>query len=101
MATYDELLTAANDSSLGKKIAVACTVAAEKIRTEGAGVANHANRAKWAKAAFANPTAAANGIIWCVLAQNRALTLAQITSANDAAVQSAVDAAVDGVADGA
>lgn len=100
MATYAELVTASNNSALITRISVACAVAAEKIRQESISVPNHVNRVKWAKGAFANPTEAARSIIWCVLAQNRAATLAQITSADDLTVQTAVDSAVDAVADG-
>ena len=98
MATYAELVTASNNEALNTRIAVACAVAADKIRTEAEATPNHAARVNWARAAFADPGAAAKGIVWSVLAQNRAFTLAQITSADDAAVQTAVDAAVNAVA---
>jgi hypothetical protein len=98
MATYAELTTASNNSALGARIAVACAVAADKIRLEADTTPNHAARVIWARAAFANPSTAAAGILWSVLAQNRAATLAQITGADDAAVQTAVEAAIDAVA---
>lgn len=59
MATYDELLLAAEDAGLNKKIRVACIIAAEAIRTEVVGATNHANRMLWAKAVFQNPPAEA------------------------------------------
>lgn len=101
MATYQELLTAAENPDLNNRIRVACIVAAETIRTELVGVTNHANRMIWAKAVFANPGAEAQRMMWAVLAQNRALALAALTGANDAAVQAAVNAAVDVFATGA
>jgi len=95
MATYDEMITAAEDGGLNKKMRVACIVAAEKIRTEAGATANHALRVVWAKRVFENPRTEAERMIWAVIAQNRGVTLAQITGASDAAVQTAVDAAVD------
>lgn len=101
MATYDELLLASEDANLNKRIRVACIVAAEVVRTELSSVTNHANRLTWAKAVFADPGAEAKRMLWAVLAQNRALTLAQLTGASDAAIQTAVNAAVDVFATGA
>lgn len=95
MATYDELLLAAEDAGLNKHIRVACVIAAEAIRTEVTGTANHANRMLWAKAVFQNPGAEAQRMVWAVLAQNKSATLAAITGASDATVQTAVNAAVD------
>lgn len=95
MATYDELLTAAEHAGLNKKIRVAVIVAAEKIRVEDAGTANHSARLAWAKAVFTSPDEEAQRMLWAVLAQNRAFTFAQITGADDTAVQTAVDAAVN------
>lgn len=95
MATYAELLTAANDTALNDKIRVACVVAAEQVRGESAATPNHVERLKWARTVFSSPSSEAQRMLWAVLAQNRAATLAQITGASDAAVQTAVDAAVD------
>lgn len=100
MATYDELLTAAEDAGLNRKIRVACIVAAEAIRTESTAVANHANRMTWAKLVFQNPITEAQRMIWAVLAQNKAATLSAIVTASDATVQTAVTAAVDVFATG-
>lgn len=69
MATYAELLQAADDTGLQNKIKVACFVAAETVRTEANNVPNHTERLKWAQQVFAG--------------------------ASDAAVQTAVDAAVN------
>lgn len=100
MATYDELLTAAEDAGLNRKIRVACIVAAEAVRTEATTVANHANRLTWAKQVFQNPVVEAQRMIWAVLAQNKGATLAAIVGANDTTVQAAVTAAVDVFANG-
>lgn len=98
MATYAELVTASQNSALCTRIAVACAVAADKIRVEPSTTPNYAARAVWARQAFADPGKASAGILWSVLAQNRTATLAQITGADDAAVQIAVEAAIDAVA---
>jgi hypothetical protein len=95
MATYDELLQASEHEGLKRKMRVAVVVAAETIRNELGTVPNHAARLVWAKQCFQNPDAAARDMMWPVLAQNKAATLAAITGADDAAVQTAVNAAVD------
>lgn len=95
MATYAELLTASENALLRNKIRVAVVIAAEVVRTESAQTANHAARLAWAKQVFQSPPAEADRMIWAVLAQNRAATLAQITGAADDTVQTAVNAAID------
>jgi hypothetical protein len=81
-------------------VRVACIVAAEAIRSEAAGTANHANRIIWAKAVFQNPVAQAEPMLWAVLAQNRALTSAQIIGATDAGLLTAVNVEIDVLAQG-
>src|SRR5688500_13299151 len=100
MATYDELLTASGNTGLINKVRVAVVVAATTIMTEADTVTNHANRLAWAKTVFTDPARAGLEMMWPVLAQNRAFTLAQITGADDATVQEAVDAAVNVFAQG-
>ena len=100
MATYAEIRSLFNHDSLRNLIEVAVIVAAEKIRTEDAGTANHANRLVWAKSVFESPTGAATRMLMALLATNRALTVVQITGATDASIQTAVDAAVNVFADG-
>lgn len=100
MATYNELLTANEDPGLNKKVMVAVVVAATTIMAEDVGVANHPNRFIWAKTVFADPTDAGKRMMWPVLAQNKAATLAQILAADDATVQAKVDAAVNVFAQG-
>lgn len=98
MATYDELKDAMENATLQTRMRIACMVAADIIRTEGSGVANHTVRMAWAKATFQDPTSAAASMIRAVVIQNRALTLAQIIGATDAGMQTAVNAAVDSFA---
>lgn len=101
MATYAELLTASENTTLTNKIRVAVIIAAESVRNEAGATTNHANRMIWAKAVFANPLQEAQRMLWAVLAQNQSFTLAQITGATDAATQTAVNAAIDVFATGA
>lgn len=101
MATYTELFDLMNDSALRNRVSVACLVAAEAVRVEAAGTANHANRLIWAKTTFADARAAGERMLPAILAQNAALTRAQILAAADAALQTAVNAAVDVFATGA
>lgn len=95
MATYAELLIASENETLRNKVRVACVIAAETVRTEAPATTNHANRVIWAKSAYTDPSLVAQRMLWAVLAQNQAATLAAITGASDATVQTAVTAAVD------
>jgi hypothetical protein len=101
MATYFELLQAAENVNLRNRIRVAVVVAAELVRTEAGATPNHANRLIWAKQVFTDPEPVADRMVNAVLAQNRAATLAAIIGADDATVQTAVNAAVDVFATGA
>ena len=95
MATYTELYSLQSDDSLRNKVAVACIVAAEAIRVEDGGTANHANRLLWAKASFEDPIGAAEPMLRALLAANKAATEANISGASDVSIQTNVDAAVD------
>ena len=95
MATYLEVLSAAQNDTLRQKVRVACMIAANTIRAENVATVNHAARMAWAKAVYDNPVSAGDKMLWAVLAQNSGATLSQITCASDATVQTAVDAAVD------
>src|SRR6478736_902246 len=101
MATYDELLQANASTALVNKVRVAVVVSATNIMGEAGATVNHANRLLWAKQVFSDPAAMGSRMMWPVLAQNRALTLAQITGAIDSDVQTAVDTAVNVFATGA
>ena len=95
MATYAEILAAAEDPTLLNKCRVAVIVSADTVRAESAGTTNHTARLAWASKATRDPVSEAKRALWCALAQNKALTSAQILAASDAAIQSAVDAAID------
>jgi hypothetical protein len=95
MATYLELLAIRGGpagAGLRRRVQDAVIVAADTVLLEDPPVA--ARRA-WARAAQENPQAAADAMLWAILEQNRALTVAQITDVSDAAVQTAVNNAVD------
>ena len=98
MATYTELLAIASTGigdALRNRIRVAVVVAADVVRAEEATTPNHANRMAWARLVLQAPDVEAQRMMWAVLAQNRAFTQAQITGADDAAVQAAVNQAID------
>ena len=95
MAAYNELYSLLSNTALKNRIRVACVIAAETIRTEDVGTANHANRLIWAAAVFANPEAESGRMFMSVIAANKDNTVAQIEGASDAQIQAAVDAAVD------
>ncbi|MEO9231637.1 MAG: hypothetical protein ABI216_22165 [Devosia sp.] len=100
MATYAELLVANADTGLINRVRVATFISATDIITEAPATTNHTNRLLWAKQVFSDPAAMGSRMMWPVLAQNRALTLSQLTGASDADVQGAVDAAVNVFASG-
>lgn len=100
MATYTELRGLINDPTLKDRVSIALLIAAEAIRTEDAGTANHVNRLLWAKKVLQDPDGNADDMLRALLAQNAALTVAQIQGATDAAIQTAVNGAVNIFADG-
>jgi len=100
MATYLELRSLFNNDDLRNKIEVACVIAAEAVRTESPAAENHANRLIWAKRAFENPTSIRDQMLMALLAANKDLSVAAITSATDAQVQAKVDTAIDVFATG-
>jgi len=101
MAAYADLFNQRSNSALRNKLTVAVSIAAETIRVEDVGTANHANRLTWAKGVFEHPDGATESMLWALLAANKDLTIAQIEAATDAAIQTKVDAAVDVFATGA
>lgn len=97
MASYTELLNIAigpAGQDLRTRLRVAVVVAADVVRAETSGT-NLANRKAWARNVLNDPDREADRMMWAVLAQNRALTAAQITGATDENVQTAVNAAID------
>ncbi len=90
MATYDELFALAGQNVLLDRIMVAITIKADSILNDGAATPTQIS---WAKTAFKDPTTQAKAFQNAVLAANKGLTVAQITSATDSAIQTAVDAA--------
>jgi hypothetical protein len=99
MATYLELYDIGSNGNvpLLQKIAVACVIKANDIRQESSGT-NLANRQKWAREVLADPSSKARQMLWAILGQNAAATVAQINAATDATILSAVASAIDLVA---
>lgn len=85
---------------MSARCASACLIAAQAVQVEADATANHANRVKWAKRVFADPSAAGQQMLRAVLAANNTATLAQINAAADATIQAAVNSSVDTLADG-
>jgi hypothetical protein len=104
MATYLELyglLSGGDDhTTLLNRVTIACIVAAETIRGENIGTANHDNRFIWAKEAFQDPTGKAREMLPFLLATNKDTAVASIISATDAVIQTAVDTSINVFADG-
>jgi hypothetical protein len=48
---------------------MACVIAAEGVRAESSGTANHANRLKWAATVFNDPVVLGGAMTWAVIAQ--------------------------------
>ena len=92
MATYDELFGLDSDSAFRNKIAVAVVVKAHAVLNEPS---PSAGRVGWATAALANPAAGAKSLLRYVVAENKGLSVAQILSASDGAIQTNVNTAVD------
>jgi hypothetical protein len=85
MATLAEIYNLKNSSSLRNRIAVALTKAAEDVRNEGAGTANHAERFMWATGLLSSargPEQEAERAMWLFL--------------QNATIQDAGEAATDG-----
>jgi len=93
--TLLELLSIQNEPYLTQRILAATVIAAEVVRAENVNTANHANRLKWAKTVFEHPQLAGQAMLWAVLAQNNAYSVAQVLAADDATVKAAVLNAVD------
>ena len=94
MATYLELYALRADSDLQDKTAVAV---AKKAQTLLDGATPTAAEVAWALEAIQSPKEKANSMLYYVLAANSTLTVAQIQSATDSALQSNVDAAADAI----
>lgn len=94
MASLAEIQGLFSDASLLPKMQAACVLAAEIIRTEENETPDHTSRVAWAKKTLTDPETEAVWILKAVLAQNSALTVAQIQGASDAAIKTAVNNAI-------
>lgn len=95
MATYMELSDLMANGELCARLGVSCAVAADTIRTEPSGTANHTNRLLWAKDASTDPKGMSKRLLPMLIAQNKTSSTAQILAASDTAIQTAVDSVVD------
>lgn len=97
VATYLELRNLGNDSDLRNKSEVAVLVAANNVLRGATPVDAEVG---WAQAVLASPAMWAQRALWVALAQNKDLTVVQITGASDADLQTAIDAVVPVLARG-
>jgi len=95
MADYDQLAKINSENVLLAKIAVAVSIAATAILSEGSGVANHNERYAWAAKAFREPLNEARRFQMGVLAANATATDAVIRAAGDNVIQNNVNNLVD------
>lgn len=95
MATYQELFDLANNEPLLDRVEIAIVIAAQAVVTEAGTTNNHANRLVWAASALTDPKAQRTRFLRAALAQNAALTSAQISAATDAALLSAIQSVID------
>lgn len=100
MATYEELFSLRNNSSLKNRVQTAVVIAAETVMNELDTVPNHVNRLIWAKSVFAQPSIEADRMYWAVLAANSSSSVAVIIGASDSAIQANVNDHIDLFADG-
>lgn len=100
MATYIEIFDLASNAALRNRVTIACLVAAQAVVVENASTTNHANRLLWAKDVFVDPLGMGQKMLMACLAANAGLTVAQITSAADAALLTAVQNAINVFATG-
>ena len=95
MAGYNELFDLRNNSNLLNRSTVAVVIEALSIRDELGSVPDHTRRLAWAKLAISDPITESRKMLWALLADNKDLTVAQITGAQDAALQTAVSNTVN------
>ncbi len=102
MATYTELRTIFNNTSLLNKVTVAVGVAAEIINTNqdtdppwDQDPSSHGFRVVWASMAYARPQVIAREVLWAIIVKNRSASLDQILEASDSAIQSNTNEVVD------
>lgn len=105
MATDSELRDLFGDGAIRKRIEVAMIIVAQEILSAGDTAAPysqdagaHILRAKWAWLAFTSLSRQAEYLHFYVLAANANLTVEQINSASEAAIQSNIRNAVDEIA---
>ena len=92
MATYLELFTLKSDSALQDRTAVAVAIKAQGLLDSAT---PSIAQVTWANEALENPVSKAGALLNYVLAANNGLTVAQIQSASDSALQTNVGAAAD------
>lgn len=98
MATYIELRSLFNDTTLRNRVTTAVIVAAQVILENAA--TETAERIAWAQQAIQSPEQQGRRALMYALAANKDLDVLQIQDATDAALQANVDDSVNGLATG-
>jgi hypothetical protein len=96
MATYNELFDLRSDDDLRNKLSVAVLIRAQEYLDLPV---PSANQVQWASKALIDPIAQAEKLINYVLAVNKNLTVQQIESATDSAIQNNASKAIDVMVD--
>ena len=94
MATYTDLFDLLGNNDLLNRCAIAVLVKADTIVNDGTATDNEK---AWATSVSGRSRSVAESVWPLVLAENKGATVAQITSATDAAIQTNVDTVVDGL----
>ncbi len=100
MANYNSLYEISDNGQINARFLMAVIIAAEKVRVENPITPNHTNRIAWVRSVISNPRDEAKRAVWLWVAKNRALTLAQFNTLNDADIQADLDSFVDILAPG-
>lgn len=102
MATYIELRNLFNDSDLRNRIQTGSIVAAQEAMedpinfpTSTADTELQTDRLLWAARVFNSPVREGQKMLFSAIADNRVLTVAQITGATDAQLQTAINKVID------
>lgn len=97
MATYQEIrqvLSNVSNDGLKAQVEVATLVAAQALLSDESATAA---QLKWSASVLSNPVGEGRKALMSVIAANKGVTIEQMQSASDAAIQTQVDSIVPGL----